>query len=60
MDFFNFDNYIVSRMLQLPSDKVINLTEEQREEAYQIFLEKTGQEKVASAQTIKKWFGIGG
>lgn len=59
--YFRFDSYLIGKMLgkewEMGAEK---LTEEMRQQAYRICLQKMGQQKIASYQTIQRWFGIHG
>lgn len=55
--FLQFDTFFTGKMLE-SSGKVF--TQTQRKEAFQIFRERTKEKRIASVQTMKKWFGLGG
>ncbi|MBO5485931.1 MAG: hypothetical protein J5988_03220 [Eubacterium sp.] len=60
--FLKFDNYITSKMLGLDweSENAKDFSEDQRYQAYRHCLDKMGSNRVASFQTVQKWFGLKG
>lgn len=72
--FFSFDYFITLKMRLLPEETLAeweaqlkepppvfpDFSLEERKDAYNAFLTRLGVNRIASAQTIRKWFGLSG
>lgn len=57
----HLDGFLLQKMLGCKKDYNA-FSEEERYQAYRMFLKRTGEKgkRIAATQTIQKWFGIGG
>ena len=56
--FFRFDQFLISKMLNITPQEAQSVTAAERYEAYRICLDRTKNRRMAATQTIKGWFGI--
>lgn len=59
-NWFSFDLFFINKMLCGKGTEITLATDELRLEAYHTFMGKIGVNRVASMQTIQRWFGIHG
>ena len=59
--YYHLDDFLLMKMLGCKKDHNV-FSEEERYQAYRMFLKLTGEngKRIAATQTIQKWFGIGG